>query len=86
MNYCTLSLVQYLGRRLVIQTKIPADYLLGLLYLENHLKHHCWWAVSPVVKVSNHGRHVMSSIQVPLDPPLHVKSVEAETSSRWCGG
>ncbi|GFT40793.1 hypothetical protein TNCV_1583961 [Trichonephila clavipes] len=37
---------------------------------------------SPVVKVSNHGRHVMSSIPVPLKRPavdraaMHVKSVE----------
>ncbi|GFY34624.1 hypothetical protein TNCV_1373151 [Trichonephila clavipes] len=37
---------------------------------------------SPVVKVSNHGRHVMSSIPVPLKTPpcraaMHVKSVES---------
>ncbi|GFS59444.1 putative LOC100569746 [Trichonephila clavipes] len=42
----------------------------------------CEGCGSPVVKVSNHGRHVSSSIQVPLkDPPcraaMHVKSVES---------
>ncbi|GFV68047.1 uncharacterized protein TNCV_1873291 [Trichonephila clavipes] len=45
---------------------------------------------SPVVKVSNHGRHVMSSIPVPLKT-RHVGQrctlnlSRAETSSRWCG-
>ncbi|GFV17499.1 uncharacterized protein TNCV_1426871 [Trichonephila clavipes] len=45
---------------------------------------------SPVVKESNHGRHVMSSIPVPLKTrrvgqrcTLNVS--RAETSSRWCG-
>ncbi|GFX82858.1 uncharacterized protein TNCV_2958141 [Trichonephila clavipes] len=45
---------------------------------------------SPVVKVSDHGRHVMSSISVPLK--IHrvgqrctLNLSRAETSSRWCG-
>ncbi|GFV39459.1 uncharacterized protein TNCV_4796561 [Trichonephila clavipes] len=45
---------------------------------------------SPVVKVSNHGRHVMSSIQVPLKTRrvgqrCTLNLSRAETSSRWCG-
>ncbi|GFS77528.1 uncharacterized protein TNCV_320831 [Trichonephila clavipes] len=43
---------------------------------------------SPVVKVSNHGRHVMSSIQVPLKTRPQrctLNLSRAETSSRWCG-
>ncbi|GFX96122.1 hypothetical protein TNCV_2290121 [Trichonephila clavipes] len=45
---------------------------------------------SPEVKVSDHGRHVMSSSPVPLKTrrvgqrcPLNLS--RAETSSRWCG-
>ncbi|GFY34221.1 uncharacterized protein TNCV_2505241 [Trichonephila clavipes] len=45
----------------------------------------------PVVKVSDHGWHVMSSSQVQLKTrcvgqrcPLNLS--RAETSSRWCGG
>ncbi|GFY03390.1 uncharacterized protein TNCV_1173481 [Trichonephila clavipes] len=45
---------------------------------------------SPVVKVSNHGRHVMSSI--PVTPKTRrvgqrctLNLSRAETSSRWCG-
>ncbi|GFX79807.1 DUF1758 domain-containing protein [Trichonephila clavipes] len=45
---------------------------------------------SPVVKVSNHGRHVMSSILVPLKTRrvgqrCTLNLSRAETSSRWCG-
>ncbi|GFX94796.1 uncharacterized protein TNCV_2378691 [Trichonephila clavipes] len=45
---------------------------------------------SPVVKVSNHDRHVMSSIPVPLKTRLvgqrcTLNLSRAETSSRWCG-
>ncbi|GFT50458.1 uncharacterized protein TNCV_1314271 [Trichonephila clavipes] len=44
---------------------------------------------SPVVKVSNHGRHVGSSIQVPLKTRVGQRCTlnlsRAETSSRWCG-
>ncbi|GFW28017.1 uncharacterized protein TNCV_768971 [Trichonephila clavipes] len=45
---------------------------------------------SPVVKVSNHGRHVMSSIPVPLKTRrvgqrCTFNLSRAETSSRWCG-
>ncbi|GFW93702.1 uncharacterized protein TNCV_4542291 [Trichonephila clavipes] len=45
---------------------------------------------SPVVKVSDHGRHVMSSSPAPLKT-RHVgqrctlNQSRAETSSRWCG-
>ncbi|GFV94592.1 uncharacterized protein TNCV_3826591 [Trichonephila clavipes] len=44
----------------------------------------------PVVKVSNHGRHVMSSIPVPLKTRrvgqrCTLNLSRAETSSRWCG-
>ncbi|GFW16485.1 integrase catalytic domain-containing protein [Trichonephila clavipes] len=44
----------------------------------------------PVVMVSNHGRHVMSSIQVPLKTRrvgqrCTLNLSRAETSSRWCG-
>ncbi|GFT51020.1 uncharacterized protein TNCV_3512421 [Trichonephila clavipes] len=45
---------------------------------------------SPVVKVSNHGRHVMSSVPVPLKTRrvgqrCTLNLSRAETSSRWCG-
>ncbi|GFU04463.1 uncharacterized protein TNCV_1080261 [Trichonephila clavipes] len=45
---------------------------------------------SPVVKVSNHGRHVMSSSTVPLktcrvEQRCTLNLSRAETSSRWCG-
>ncbi|GFU80004.1 uncharacterized protein TNCV_578841 [Trichonephila clavipes] len=45
---------------------------------------------SPVVKESNHGRHVMSSIPVPLKTRrvgqrCTLNLSRAETSSRWCG-
>ncbi|GFV83440.1 hypothetical protein TNCV_3055871 [Trichonephila clavipes] len=44
---------------------------------------------SPVVKVSKHGRHVMSSIPVPLKTRrvgqrCTLNLSRAETSSRWC--
>ncbi|GFY20162.1 uncharacterized protein TNCV_2148551 [Trichonephila clavipes] len=45
---------------------------------------------SPVVKVSDHGRHVMSSRPVPLKTRragqrCTLNLSRAETSSRWCG-
>ncbi|GFV60649.1 uncharacterized protein TNCV_46011 [Trichonephila clavipes] len=45
---------------------------------------------SPVVKVSNHGRQVMSSSPVPLKirrvgQRCTLNLSRAETSSRWCG-
>ncbi|GFW41734.1 transposable element Tcb2 transposase [Trichonephila clavipes] len=45
---------------------------------------------SPVVKVSNHGRHVVSSSPVPLKTRrvgqrCTLNLSRAETSSRWCG-
>ncbi|GFS94360.1 uncharacterized protein TNCV_2014011 [Trichonephila clavipes] len=44
----------------------------------------------PGVKVSDHGRHVMSSISVPLKTRLvgeryTLDLSRAQTSSRWCG-
>ncbi|GFU54778.1 uncharacterized protein TNCV_1082321 [Trichonephila clavipes] len=49
-----------------------------------------WGCISPVVKVSDHGRHVMSFSPVPLKTrrvgercTLHLSI--AQTSSRWCG-
>ncbi|GFW40423.1 uncharacterized protein TNCV_1019811 [Trichonephila clavipes] len=49
-----------------------------------------WGCGSPAVKVSDHGRHVMSSSPVPLKTHLVGKRCtlnlsRAETSSRWCG-
>ncbi|GFX35062.1 hypothetical protein TNCV_2330021 [Trichonephila clavipes] len=49
-----------------------------------------WGCGSPVVKVSNHGRHVMSSIPVPLKTRrvgqrCTLNLSRAETSSRWIG-
>ncbi|GFW54004.1 uncharacterized protein TNCV_3828121 [Trichonephila clavipes] len=45
---------------------------------------------SPVVKVSDHGRHVMSSSPVPLKTRrvgqrCTLNLLRAETSSHWCG-
>ncbi|GFV24160.1 uncharacterized protein TNCV_4165071 [Trichonephila clavipes] len=45
---------------------------------------------SPVVKVSDHGRHVMSSSPVPLKTRrvrrrCTLNLSRAQTSSRWCG-
>ncbi|GFX85098.1 uncharacterized protein TNCV_4979531 [Trichonephila clavipes] len=45
---------------------------------------------SPVVKVSDHGRHVMSSSPVPLKTRrvgqrCRLNLSRAETSLRWCG-
>ncbi|GFU89519.1 uncharacterized protein TNCV_4802811 [Trichonephila clavipes] len=45
---------------------------------------------SPVVKVSDHGRHVMSSNSVPLKTrrvgqQCTLNLSRAQTSSRWCG-
>ncbi|GFW35688.1 hypothetical protein TNCV_4435371 [Trichonephila clavipes] len=45
---------------------------------------------SPVVKVSDHGRHAMSSIPVPLKTRrvrqrCTLNLSRAETFSRWCG-
>ncbi|GFX45327.1 uncharacterized protein TNCV_2096121 [Trichonephila clavipes] len=47
-------------------------------------------AGNTVVKVSDHGRHVMSSSPVPLKPRrvgqrCTLNLTRAETSSRWCG-
>ncbi|GFT90489.1 uncharacterized protein TNCV_4491771 [Trichonephila clavipes] len=49
-----------------------------------------WGCGSPVVKVSNHGRRVMSLIPVPLKTRrvgqrCTLNLSRAETSSRWCG-
>ncbi|GFU36557.1 uncharacterized protein TNCV_2898111 [Trichonephila clavipes] len=46
-----------------------------------------WGCGSPVVKASNHGRHVMRSIPVPLKTRrvCTLNLSRAETSSRWCG-
>ncbi|GFW61369.1 uncharacterized protein TNCV_4136871 [Trichonephila clavipes] len=50
-----------------------------------------WWGCgSPVVKVSNRGRHVMSSIAVSpktrrVGQRCTLNLSRAETSSRWCG-
>ncbi|GFX52292.1 uncharacterized protein TNCV_4801491 [Trichonephila clavipes] len=51
-----------------------------------------WGCGSPIVKVSDHGTHVMSSSPLPLNQyPRHVGQrctlnlSRAETSSRWCG-
>ncbi|GFU60241.1 uncharacterized protein TNCV_4249421 [Trichonephila clavipes] len=45
---------------------------------------------SPVVKISDHGRHVMSSSPLPLKTRrvrqrCMLNLSRAETSSRWCG-
>ncbi|GFX35256.1 uncharacterized protein TNCV_100631 [Trichonephila clavipes] len=53
----------------------------------HNLKRSCG---SPVVKVSDHGRHVMSSSPVPLKTRrvgqrCTLNLSRAETSSRWCG-
>ncbi|GFW26171.1 uncharacterized protein TNCV_3396671 [Trichonephila clavipes] len=50
----------------------------------------CEGCGSPVVKVSNYGRHVMSSIPVPpktcrVGQRCTLNLSRAETSSRWCG-
>ncbi|GFU46643.1 hypothetical protein TNCV_1546581 [Trichonephila clavipes] len=49
-----------------------------------------WGCGSPVVKVSDHDRHVMSSNPVPLktrrvEQQCTLNLSRAETSSRWCG-
>ncbi|GFU10177.1 uncharacterized protein TNCV_3449601 [Trichonephila clavipes] len=49
-----------------------------------------WGFGSPVVRVSDHGRHVMSSSPVPLKTRrvgqrCTLNLSRAETSSRWCG-
>ncbi|GFW52765.1 uncharacterized protein TNCV_2393441 [Trichonephila clavipes] len=54
------------------------------------LKWVLWGCGSPVVKVSDHGRHVMSSSPVPLKicrvgQRCILNLSKAETSSRWCG-
>ncbi|GFY10504.1 uncharacterized protein TNCV_2565321 [Trichonephila clavipes] len=60
------------------------------LHLDDLTQDHSEGCGSPVVKVSNHGRHVMSSIQVPLKTRrvgqrCTLNLSRAETSSRWCG-
>ncbi|GFW40333.1 uncharacterized protein TNCV_1018911 [Trichonephila clavipes] len=49
-----------------------------------------WGCGSPVVKISDHGRHVMSSSPVPsktrrVGQRCTLNLSRAETSSRWCG-
>ncbi|GFW19498.1 uncharacterized protein TNCV_1603921 [Trichonephila clavipes] len=49
-----------------------------------------WGCGSPVVRVSDHGRYVMSSSPLPLKTRRVGKRCtlnlsRAETSSRWCG-
>ncbi|GFX99959.1 uncharacterized protein TNCV_259961 [Trichonephila clavipes] len=49
-----------------------------------------WGCGSPVVKVSDHDRHVMSSSPVPLKTRrvgelCMLNLSRAQTSSRWCG-
>ncbi|GFT19616.1 uncharacterized protein TNCV_2534911 [Trichonephila clavipes] len=71
------------------------DFVYDLLKLQKKLElgmseKALWGCGSPVVKVSNHGRHVMSSIPVPLKTRRVGKRCmlnlsRAETSSRWCG-
>ncbi|GFW44740.1 uncharacterized protein TNCV_4482851 [Trichonephila clavipes] len=65
--------------------KDPLSIDLGLWVLA------CRGCGSPVVKVSDHGRHVMSSSPVPLislrfGQRCSLNLSRAETSSRWCGG
>ncbi|GFY24246.1 uncharacterized protein TNCV_1012951 [Trichonephila clavipes] len=60
------------------------------MYTNSSLIHTLGAAASPVVKVSDHGRHVMSSSPVPLKTRrvgqrCTVNMSRAETSSRWCG-
>ncbi|GFW37139.1 uncharacterized protein TNCV_5020371 [Trichonephila clavipes] len=50
-----------------------------------------WGCGSPVIKVSDHGRHVMSSSPIPLKTRrvgqrCTLNLSRAETSSRWCEG
>ncbi|GFU83368.1 uncharacterized protein TNCV_1153921 [Trichonephila clavipes] len=64
--------------------------LILMMYLLPHLQKRSVGCGSPVVKVSNHGRHVMSSIPVPLKTRrvgqrCTLNLSRAETSSRWCG-
>ncbi|GFX78309.1 uncharacterized protein TNCV_5136561 [Trichonephila clavipes] len=54
------------------------------------LRHVCMGCGSPVVKVSDHGRHVISSSPMPLKTRrvgqrCTLNLSRAETSSRWCG-
>ncbi|GFT43031.1 uncharacterized protein TNCV_3768761 [Trichonephila clavipes] len=49
-----------------------------------------WGCGSPMVKVSDHGRHVLSSSRIPLKTRrvgqrCTLNLSRAETSSRWCG-
>ncbi|GFX11812.1 uncharacterized protein TNCV_2995971 [Trichonephila clavipes] len=58
--------------------------------LNRRLRIQCEGCGSPVVKASNHGRHVMRSIPVPLKTRrvgqrCTLNLSRAETSSRWCG-
>ncbi|GFT28180.1 uncharacterized protein TNCV_645471 [Trichonephila clavipes] len=60
------------------------------IHTEEYLSQSTKSCGSPVVKVSNHGRHVMSSIPVPLKTRrvgqrCTLNLSRAETSSRWCG-
>ncbi|GFV53714.1 hypothetical protein TNCV_2092171 [Trichonephila clavipes] len=83
-----------------MDAQVPQAIQARLYNLDNDLHDDGWGCGSPVVKVSNHGRHVMSSIPVPLKTrriwPIHVKSVRTQCLSAcvvmrgavlvtWCG-
>ncbi|GFU87780.1 uncharacterized protein TNCV_3229411 [Trichonephila clavipes] len=64
----------------------------GLLGMDLEILNHgqVKYCGSPMVKVSDHGRHVMSSSPVPLKTRrvgqrCTLNLSRAETSSRWCG-
>ncbi|GFW77736.1 hypothetical protein TNCV_134271 [Trichonephila clavipes] len=62
----------------------------ALISRENFSGHCLGSCGSPLVKISNHGRHVMSLSPVPLktrrvEQRCTLKLPTAETSSRWCG-
>ncbi|GFV92192.1 hypothetical protein TNCV_1896281 [Trichonephila clavipes] len=82
-------------RNFSLQSHVDADILQASFVLEKSIdklfSRHKWGCGSPVVKVSNHGRYVMSSIQVPLKTRrvgqrCTLNLSRAETSSRWCEG
>ncbi|GFT41775.1 uncharacterized protein TNCV_4708291 [Trichonephila clavipes] len=58
--------------------------------LESPIQHIQWGCGSAVVKVSDHGRHIMSSSPVPLKTHrvgerCALNPSRVQTSSRWCG-
>ncbi|GFV14751.1 uncharacterized protein TNCV_3959611 [Trichonephila clavipes] len=96
----TSTFYQDIGLRTVLQSGCPKDNAsptpIQRTTFEKRagapscLNHTFWGYGSPVVKVSNHGRHVMSSIPVPLKTRrvgqrYTLNLSRAETSSRWCG-